>query len=677
MTTMTNEEIKNRLKSYFQSGDVPTEGQFGELIDEAISADASRLTEGKLGAERLPKQIDLNNISGEGDATLVTKMLGAETVETDTLNTDALSTNTFNTNALTASQINSSTLNSDDVTANNVQASAADLTTLQSTSVTATDVATETLNADSFIADSISVTRLNAQNAMLDQSLSAKTLSASGTLSAEHADIKTVSADAVDVSGALTATSVTATLSGDGADITHLNPDAIAGKVKSDKLYKGTKSALGVMQFATQEEIDANADNRAVTPKSMNQSIQHSVSQSQTATQTQFQNELSQSETRTDGKIQAATVESKTYTDGKVQTATAQNKAYIDGEIALLQAGIKFKKGVATVISEPMDLASGEAFPEVDGYQIAQGDRVLFTHQDDAKQNRVYLAASNNTWELADDFDAKPEFELFVGLSLEVLKGNALRQSIWSVTELQNPDDPELTWQKRNDINNYEAGSGIRITGRTIGIADDWFNNEVTKDVAQTWLTQGLQSDAAQSWLTSSLESDAIQNWFTNNLEGGTVSASSIVGQLDVASLPLADIEAGMSFLAPNGEIKHEKLPAAEIESGLSFVDEAGKIKAEALPIEEIKTGISVFNAEGLVDVNKIQTATTEQLGTVELATAAEVDQGTDNTRAITPQALANADLLSQLFHFVPDTGQNISVSDVPEGKILALYENV
>lgn len=585
---MSNEQIKTRLKSYFQSGDVPTESQFGELIDEAITSDAARLTEGKLAIDRLPKALDLNTVSGEGEATLAAKNVRA----------DALEVNVLNTSDITSTTMNATTLNSRDVITTTVQSDSANLTTLQSASVSATDIATGTLNADSFITDNISV------------------------------------------GGAITAVSVEAKLKGDGAEIQNLNPDAMTGKVKSEKLYKGTKSALGVMQFATQEDIDSGADNRAVTPKSMNQSIQHSVSQSETDTRTQLRSELSQSETelrselnqseiRTDGKIQEVAAESKAYTEthiqtlrtdsedytnGKIQTATDQNKAYIDGEIALLQAGIKFKKGVATVISEPLDLASGAPFPEVDGYQIVEGDRVLFTQQDDPKQNRVYMASSENTWLLAEDFDAKPEFELFVGLSLEVMQGNDLRQSIWSVTDLQHPEDPELTWQKRNDINNYEAGEGIHIEGRTISLADDWF---------------------------------------TNNLEGETVKASSIVGVLGTTNLPLDDIE-----------------------SGMSFVDEAGKIKTESLPISEIKAGLAVFDPDGLVDINKIQTATTDQRGAVELATVAEVNQGTDNSRAITPQTLANADLLSQLFHFVPDSGQNVSVNDIPEGKILALYVN-
>jgi len=52
---MDNEQIKSKLKGYFESGDVPTEDNFRELIDEAFKGDASRLIQGKVDSNVLPK----------------------------------------------------------------------------------------------------------------------------------------------------------------------------------------------------------------------------------------------------------------------------------------------------------------------------------------------------------------------------------------------------------------------------------------------------------------------------------------------------------------------------------------------------------------------------------------------------------------------------------------------
>lgn len=52
---MDNEQIKSKLKGYFESGDVPTEDNFRELIDEAFKGDASRLIQGKVDSSVLPK----------------------------------------------------------------------------------------------------------------------------------------------------------------------------------------------------------------------------------------------------------------------------------------------------------------------------------------------------------------------------------------------------------------------------------------------------------------------------------------------------------------------------------------------------------------------------------------------------------------------------------------------
>jgi hypothetical protein len=73
---MKNINTKAKLASYFQSGDVPTEAQFGELIDAALdlSGNGAGLTElnannisaGTLDNTRLPTEISGKTFSGNG-----------------------------------------------------------------------------------------------------------------------------------------------------------------------------------------------------------------------------------------------------------------------------------------------------------------------------------------------------------------------------------------------------------------------------------------------------------------------------------------------------------------------------------------------------------------------------------------------------------------------------------
>lgn len=227
-------------------------------------------------------------------------------------------------------------------------------------------------------------------------------------------------------------TQVTAgSFTGTGSDLTRLNANHISdGILDNDYLNKASKSQYGVVKYANQTQLSDGTDNLAVTARALKDAVQHS-------------------------------------------------RDYIDGEVALLKAGVKFKKGVTCVVEYHLNLNNGDNFPLIDGYQIKVGDRVLFVDQDDPTENRVWLASQGKSWQLAEDFDASPKFELFVGLSLEVLQGDKLKHSIWTVIDRQNPDDPKLSWQKRNDINNYQGGEGIIIDGFSVKADPTWLEGVI------------------------------------------------------------------------------------------------------------------------------------------------------------------------------------------------------
>ncbi|WP_033016085.1 hypothetical protein, partial [Pseudoalteromonas sp. BSi20495] len=62
---MSTSELNERLKSYFQRGDIPTQQEFGDLIDTATSS---------INNDRLPEQIDLTQI-GENSSIKVKEVI--------------------------------------------------------------------------------------------------------------------------------------------------------------------------------------------------------------------------------------------------------------------------------------------------------------------------------------------------------------------------------------------------------------------------------------------------------------------------------------------------------------------------------------------------------------------------------------------------------------------------
>ncbi|MCY7296496.1 hypothetical protein [Alteromonas sp. a30] len=330
---MDNEQIKNKLKSYFQSGDVPTEAQFGELIDEAISSDASRLSEGTLAAERLPKQVDLNMGSGEGESTLT-----ATFVSGNELNANTMHSGHMEAQSVKAGSVSSNTLTVEkNISAKHITATFSGdgqaLTQLQANHISDGELNVNRLPKQLNLTtheqpgDAMITTHMVDTYSLTSQHLQGQTLDSMQGNIADFTSTQ-ISADNITVTN-LQANMVEAKLVGDGAGVSNINPANISGRIKSEQLYLGTKTALGVVQFATQDDITNNADNRAVTAKAMNQTIQQNAQQ----TKQQVLDEA-----RNDAELQ-------------VQTAFKENRAYVDAEVASLQANItQYEQGEGIII---------------------------------------------------------------------------------------------------------------------------------------------------------------------------------------------------------------------------------------------------------------------------------------------------------------------------------------
>lgn len=379
--------------------------------------------------------------------------------------------------------------------------------------------------------------------------------------------------------------------SGDGSGLTHLNATHItSGQINEEQLPSASETAAGALRIATQEQVvNEAATNVAVTPATLGHKL----------------------------------------TPINVALNAKADITYVDDQIINLEAGLKFKQDVALV----SDIEIGDAMVnggliQIDGVKAQEGDRVLLTAQPFAQDNRVWIAREISAWEIAEDFDENPISEISMGTSVEVQQGSKYINSIWTVSDITmvgvggdgGDESAELTWRKRNDINNYTAGAGIHIN-----------NNSVAVD--KTWLEQNTLSEDRfnNTHLPSHIDLS----------QGGTVTGSQIKAE---------------RFIGDGSQITH--------------------IASENLP--SIPNGkLELITANNAVNQSYLPKASTSETGIIKLATAGEAKQGTAETVAISPSTFASAAKLEHHFIFAEDTGQTITLENIPDGKILALYTDV
>ncbi|BBN80538.1 hypothetical protein PA25_05230 [Pseudoalteromonas sp. A25] len=471
---MSTSDRNAEIKSYFQRGDIPTQEDFGELVDAATTdkianqrlpeqidlsvlgqssllkakvliGDGAQIT--NIANQHLPKQIDLTTATGDGTASLTTEQLTATTVSAAALIGDG---------AQVTNLANSNLPKHIDLTAATGDGSA---------SLTTEQLSATTVSANALIGDGAQVT--NLANSNLPKQIDLTTATGDGTAS-------------------LIADKVYATLIGDGSQVTGLDVSNLSGgKIDNSLLNEASQSTQGIAKFATVSDLENGTIDSVVSA-------------------------------------------------GDLKSALDSSKGYVDQELALLQAGIKFKREVATVFTDNYDLTLGVPTELVNGYLIQTGDRVLFSAQDALAENKVWVAQADNTWLLAEDFDNTPEQELSAGISVEVLKGSDLEYSIWTVSEVSTVDTQVLlTWRKRNDVVNYQPGDGIVFDGLTIKGDQTWVEGVVQNTTINA---SSLQGEIASNQIANTIENKT----FTGNGAGLTdLNADNIIsGSLDITRLP-------------------------------------------------------------------------------------------------------------------------------------------
>ncbi|CAM4280962.1 hypothetical protein [Pseudoalteromonas ostreae] len=369
------------------------------------------------------------------------------------------------------------------------------------------------LTAKALIGNGAQVTNLANENLPKQIDLNAATGEGNASLSTEQ----------------LTATTVNATaLIGDGSQVTGLHVSNLSGGVIDNSLLnKASQSTQGIAKFATANDLD-------------NGSMASMISA------------------------------------GDLKSALDTSKSYVDQELALIQAGIKFKKEVATVFTDNYDLTAGVPTEPVNGYLIQTGDRVLFSAQIELAENKVWVAQANQTWLLAEDFDNTSEQELSAGISVEVLKGGDLEYTIWTVSEVSTVNTQvRLTWRKRNDINNYQHGDGVIIEGLTIKGDQSWVEGVVQNTTINA---SSLQGEIASNQIASTIENKTfsgnglgLTDLNADNITSGSLGIAHFPSQLDFTrgnTVPNSSIQAG-SFIGDGSGLSNisiDHLPIATLE---------------------------------------------------------------------------------------------------------------
>lgn len=556
------------IKNKFRKGAIPTEQDFSDLIDfttqvENFSGNTLDLT----------KNTDTTNTNIkahflEGDGTNITN------VSVGSIENSALPEQVDLTQNGETSQIKAKTVEGETATFTSVQGDGSLLTNLnpghlsvgkidnahlpESIDLTqAGSINKTSISAGSFSGDGSSLTNLNPDNL------------AAGKIDNAHLPEQIDLTDAGNVDNS----SITAgSFIGNGASLTDLDPSKLGeGIISNDRLNSANKIQHGIVRYANKTEVENGEDHLAVTAKAMHDNLQKTVNDS---------------------------------------------KSYVDGEIAKLEAGLKFKKGVVAVKEQNFALDGSEKLPNIEGYQVAPGDRVLFVNQDTKPDNKVWVANADKTWTIAEDFNGDTENEIFVGMSVEVLEGAGNKNSIWTLIEMDASEPPVLTWKKRSDINKYQAGDGIEIDGQTIKAQSSWVNEQVEDQI-------GDQIGKALIDI-SQLKSDTQGAFLAQEL------------------LPVASVNTqGILAIASNDEVKAGTVS--------DKVVTPGQIAQAQIDIGQLTNTVPGAR----LTKDWLPVAAEESEGIISLATDAEITSGTVTNKAVSPKQLSD-----QLALINNDTGE-------------------
>lgn len=150
----------------------------------------------------------------------------------------------------------------------------------------------------------------------------------------------------------------------------------------------------------------------------------------------------------------------------------AVNKGYVDARLA----GLKWKRSARVATTENIaDLAAG-APNEVDGVELAVGDRVLVREQTDPTLNGIYVVVvlgdgTDGEWERAEDFNDVSPINEITAAAVWVEEGEEYSNTGWTVISTVNVlgvDD--IIFSQFNGASGITAGVGLDKVGNTLSV---------------------------------------------------------------------------------------------------------------------------------------------------------------------------------------------------------------
>lgn len=393
-----------------------------------------------------------------------------------------------------------------------------------------------------------------------------------------------------------------------------------SGLVPTAELPTSSETGAGIIELATQAETDTGTDDaRAVTPLKL-------------ASTTVAGIDSDAIHDNVAGEIAALTLVSAAAGDHiLIEDADDSNNKKRVAASDFLGGG-----SGSNAIWDPVVVAttanitlSGEQ--TIDGV-LTSADRVLVKNQSTGSQNGIYVSAAG-AWSRATDADE--DSEVIAGKLVAVNEGSTHADTLWQLTT-NDPitvDTTSLTFTElqggggggeTNTASNEGVGgvgvfiqkTGVNLEFKNINagssaitVTDDAGNNEIDIDAAAASETQ-----AGVAELATQAETDA-----------GTDDAR-IVTPLKLATTTVAGIDSDAIHDNVAGEI-----------SALTLVT---AVSGDQLLIEDA----SDSNNKKRVDASDfISVAATESVaGVAEIATQAETDAGTDDSRFVTPLKLTN-----------------------------------
>jgi len=255
----------------------------------------------------------------------------------------------------------------------------------------------------------------------------------------------------------------------------------------------------------------------------------------------------------------------------------------------------------------------------IDGITVVANDRVLVKDQTDTTQNGVYNASSS-TWQRALDFDGVND--VVSGTLVVINSGTTNANTVWKLNAT-NPisfDTTELTFTYALNVNDY----------------DNLLDLANLASVANLSTLANLVS--VDNLLTAAVGKGAdIASASTVNLTTATGEYVNITGTTTITAITLAS--GTQRLVCFNGILTLTHGASLVLPSAANITTAAGDFALFVGDASSVVRCAGYFRADGTPIVAGNQ-ATESVAGIAEIATQAETNAGSDDTRIVTPLKL-------------------------------------